>query len=112
MGTAQALVTAHNGDACATFHKMVELGKGNNILSCLQMEACDADINKHLCSLPDGKQLSLINGYQHPFGIHEWFTLLYFNQSGTYFRTSPTLIEMQKYIVSLVVQKPKNCVLH
>jgi hypothetical protein len=64
--TAQALITTHKGNIIATFHQMALLGKGNSILSCLQMEAYGADINDRPRSLPGGKQRILIDGYQIP----------------------------------------------
>jgi hypothetical protein len=49
---AQALVSTHKGDAIATFHQMVLLGKGKSLLSCLQMAAHGADFNDHSKLLP------------------------------------------------------------
>jgi hypothetical protein len=43
--TAQALIQTHKGPAIATFHQMAHLGKGNCILSCIQMGHYGADIN-------------------------------------------------------------------
>jgi hypothetical protein len=64
--TAQALISTHRGDAIATFYQMALLGTGKSILSCLQMEAHDADINDKSQHLPCGKQRILIDGYQLP----------------------------------------------
>ena len=74
--TAQALICTHKGNAIATFHQMALLGKGKSILlSCLQMEAFGAAINDRSRLLPGGKQRIVIDGYQLPFRLQEWFTL-------------------------------------
>jgi hypothetical protein len=64
-----ALVITHNGGAIATFHQMTLLGKGKSILSCLQMDACGANIYGRSCSLPGGKQRILVDGYQIPLNF-------------------------------------------
>jgi hypothetical protein len=89
--TAQAFVTAHKGDAIATFHQMALLGKGNSILSFLLMEAYGVDINDQSCSLPGGKQRTLIDGYQLP---------LDFKNGIPYLRgRKPTETEISSYII-------------
>jgi hypothetical protein len=74
--TAQALVTTHKGDAIATFHQMALLGQGKSILSCLQMEAYDTDINDHSRLLPNGRKHILIDGYQLPLDFKSGLSYL------------------------------------
>jgi hypothetical protein len=58
------LITAQKSDAIATFHQMALLVKGKSILSCIQMESHDTDINEKPHLLPGGKQRILMDDYQ------------------------------------------------
>jgi hypothetical protein len=72
--TAQALITTHKGDAIATFHQMALLGKGQSILSCLQMEAHGAEINDRSRILSGGKQCISIDECQIPLDFKNGLT--------------------------------------
>jgi hypothetical protein len=69
--TAQALITTHKkGDAIATFYQTALLGKGKSILSCIQMESHEANINEKPGLIPSGKQCILMDDYQIPLDVN------------------------------------------
>ena len=68
--TAQTVINTHKGPVVAVFHQMALLGKGKSILSCVQMEHFDSDINNKSLCLPIDKQRILIDGYQIPLDSH------------------------------------------
>lgn len=68
--TAQDLVTTHKDDAIATCNQMALFGKGQSILSCLQMETYGDRINARSRLYPGGHHVILVNCYLISFSFN------------------------------------------